>query len=384
MRYFVAILGLLLVIGGLGLIKFAQVSSLIEMGEQAKAAGPPPEAVSTTHARSETWEDTLYSIATVAPVQGVAVSNESPGVVTRIRFESGDEVKQGEVLVELDTAVERAQLASSKSRRELAGVNARRSQKLHASNVLAQEQLDQAVATLETAQADYAALRAQVERKIIRAPFSGRLGIREVNLGQYLNPGTTVSVLETTGAVYVDFTLPQHNLPSLRVGMPVRVSVEGAPDFAATGSIAALDSQLDDATRSVRLRATIANDDNRLKPGMFVTVNVILPNEQSVVVVPSTAIATAPYGDSVFVVEEKKPGSPGMDRTKSGETVHVARQQFVQVGRARGDFVSVTRGLESGREVVTAGVFKLHNGAPIVVDNSVQATPHEKPQLENR
>jgi membrane fusion protein (multidrug efflux system) len=304
--------------------------------------------------------------------------------VTKIRFESGAMVKQGQVLVELDTSVERAQLASARSRRDLAAVTAKRSRTLVQEKVMAQAQLDNDEATLRTANTEIAALQAQIERKVVRAPFKGRLGIRAVDVGQYLNPGTKLTVLEQVGAVFVDFSLPQQRLSSLKEGMPVRIVVEGASGFTSDGTVSAVEPAVDNATRSIKVRAAVPNPEDKLRPGMFAQVSLILPKRAPVVSVPATAVIHASYGDSVFVIEDKPADAPGMSKTPDGKPVKLARQHFVRTGEARGDFVSILDGVKAGQEVVSSGAFKLRNGAPVVVDNTVKSDPKLNPRPENR
>lgn len=364
-------------------MKFSQISSLIAMGKQFEKSGPPPEAVGSAVAQTEVWEGTLPAVGSIASVKGVALSNDAAGVVTRISFESGSIVKQGQVLVELDSSVERAQLASARSRRDIAKLTAERSRTLLASNVIAQAQVDSDEATLRTSNTELDAIQAQIARKIVRAPFAGRLGIRNVNLGQYLNPGTQLTTLEQIGAVYVDFSLPQQWLGKVAVGMPVRVTIEGTGGFEIEGLIAAVDPTVDNTTRNLKLRASVLNKDERLRPGMFAKVSVILPERASQVIVPSTAVVHASYGDSVFVVEDKKPDAPGMRKTPDGKVVKVARQQFVRLGQARGDFVAIVDGVTAGQELVSAGAFKLRNGSPVTIDNRVKADAQLSPRPEN-
>ena len=381
--YLLVGIGLLLVVGLLGGIKGAQIGKLIGMGKQFQAMGPPPEAVGSAVAQGENWETGVSAIGSISSLRSVAVSNEVPGTVSKIRFESGQIASEGQVLVELDAEVERAQLASAAARRDLAASNAGRSQKLAAGNVISKSQLDDVEAQLKTATTDTAALRAQVERKVIRAPFRGRLGIRAVNVGQYLTPGTTVTTLDAVGGTFVDFSLPQEELSTVTVGLPVRVTMEGAKE-SMTGKISAVEPTVDPTTRNVRIRAAIPELPGSPRPGSFVTVQVIKPTKGEVVAVPTTAIVHASYGDSVFVIEDKKPGSPGMDKSPDGRTVKIARQQFVRTGAARGDFVAIAKGLTAGQQVVSAGAFKLRNNAPVVVDNRVQAKPELAPHPPNR
>jgi membrane fusion protein (multidrug efflux system) len=223
---------------------------------------------------------------------------------------------------------------------------------------------------------------AQLQRKLIRAPFKGRLGIRAVSVGQYLNPGMAVTTLDALGATFVDFALPQEELASVRVGLPVRVTSEGAKR-AVEGTISAIDPAIDPVTRNLRIRASLPAE-QAPRPGAFVNVEVVKPGRASLVVVPATAVVHAPYGDSVFVIEPKPPGSPGMATAPDGRPVKRARQQFVRLGRTHGDFVAVVKGLGAGQQVVTAGAFKLRNGSPVVVDDKLDQRPKLDPRPENR
>jgi membrane fusion protein (multidrug efflux system) len=374
----------LLLVGALVAVKFLQISSLMAMGKEMAHAGPPPEAVASAVAEARDWEGTLFAIGTVAGAKSVDLSNDAPGRVDRIRFESGVVVKKDQVLVELDTSVERAELASAKSRRDLARVNVERSRLLVAEKVAPKAQLDNDEATLRTASSEIAQIQAEIERKVVRAPFAGRLGIREVNVGQYLTPGTRLAVLEEVGAVYADFTLPQEQLGSVKEGMPVRISNTAIAKTPIDGVISAVGPAVDDQTRSLQLRASIPGKSDKLRPGMFVDVTVITPSRSKVVTVPATAVVHAPYGDSLFVIEDKPPGSTGMTKTPDGKPVKIARQQFVRLGESRGDFVAILQGLKAGQHVVSAGAFKLRNGSPIVIDNSVKPEPKQNPRPENR
>jgi membrane fusion protein, multidrug efflux system len=370
MRYLIAIVLLFAIVGGLGGVKFKQISTLLHAGEVGQKAGPPPEVVGTAVATEESWEGTLSAVGSVAAVRGVAVSNDAPGVVNAIRFESGDRVRAGQVLVELDTSVERAQLASAEARKDLAALGAGRSRQLDKTGAVSKAQLDADESQLKTSAADSTALKAQIDRKTVRAPFAGRLGIRAVNLGQYLNPGTAVTVLESLGAVYVDFSLPQQYLADVRVGTPVRVRVEGSGGELA-GSVGAVDPTVDAVTRTIKLRASVPDTLEKLRPGMFVNVTVVRGQKSRVVRVPATAVVHASFGDSLFVVETKD------DRK-------VARQQFVRLGAARGDFVAIDDGIKPGQEIVTAGAFKLRNGSGIIINNAVGPTPALHPNVDNR
>jgi membrane fusion protein (multidrug efflux system) len=368
--------GALGLIALLGFLKFSQISMLMNFGAQMQKAGPPPETVSTRVAEEQTWEHTLSAVASVVSAKGVALANDAAGVVSAIHFDSGQTVKQGQILVELDARVERAQLASTRARRELAGTQAERSQSLFKTGSIPQATVDADVASLKSLSAEESSLQAQIDRKIIRAPFAGKLGIRQVNLGQYLAPGTTVSVLESADANYVDFTLPQENLPLLHAGMTVRATQEGTNAQPIEGQISAVDPTIDPQTRAVKVRARFSDSDMQFRPGMFLRVAVVLADKQKVVAIPQTAVMHASYGDSVFVVGEK-PGPDGKPRKE-------AEQKFVKLGDQRGDFVAVNEGLNANEEVVTAGAFKLRNGIPLNIDNkSVKLDPKLNPTPVN-
>lgn len=380
MRTLVILLALAALVGGLVYVKFAQISSLIGMGEQMQAQGPPPEAVSSAAAEAQRWEVTLPAVGTVASSKGVSISTEVSGVVSSILFTSGAKVDKGDVLVQLDARVEKAQLQSAIVRRNLAQVTAERARKLASSGAESQAQIDADVSARESANAEVEVLRAQIARKTIRAPFAGRLGIREVDIGQYLNPGTTVTTLESVEGVYVDFVLPQQE--QVELGMKVRVTVSGRPDFLGEGEIVAIDPKIDPTTRTIKLRATVRNADDDFHPGMFVNVDLVREAQVDVVSVPATAIVYATYGDSVFVLEpptEEVPVS-GPD----GQEVLIARQQFVRLGQRRGDFVQVVEGISAGQQVVVAGAFKLRNNARVYVDNTAMLTASLDPRPENR
>jgi membrane fusion protein, multidrug efflux system len=384
MRYLVALVIVLAIAGGLAGIKYKQISGLMSAGAAMAKAGPPPEVVGTAVATEETWEGTISAVGSVAAVRGVTVSSESPGVVTAIKFESGQTVREGQVLVELDTRVERAQLASLEARKELATVNAGRSRVLAGQQAISKAQLDGDEAQVKTTEADFGALRAQIDRKTVRAPFSGRLGMRTVNLGQYLTPGTAVTVLESLGSVYVDFSLPQQQLSTVKVGTPVRVTLTGAGGGDLTGTIGAIDPTVDAATRSIKLRASVPNKTDALRPGMFVKVAVVLGDKGKIVSAPATSVVHASYGDSVFVVEDKKDESGNPVNGPDGKPAKVARQQFVRLGASRGDFVAIADGVKPGQELVTAGAFKLRNGAGVRINNDIKPTPALAPTVENR
>jgi membrane fusion protein (multidrug efflux system) len=365
-----AVFVVLLVLGGLAGVKALQIKKLMDSG---KSYAEPPESVSSVVVREEKWQDTLTAIGSVMAVQGVTVSPEIPGIIREISFESGAVVSQGDLLVRLDTSLEEAQLRALKAQEELAQLNLNRERTLHSQNMVSQAELDAAESTLKQTQGNADAIRATIEKKTIRAPFAGRLGIRLVNLGQYIDTGKPIVSLQSLTPIYADFSLPQQELARLKTGMRVRVTTDTYPDRQFEGTLTAINPDLDQSTRSVGLQATFTNSDQLLRPGMFARVEVLLPEEQPVVVIPATSVLSAPYGDSVYVIEPK----PGKDNAKSGLAV---RQQFIRTGRTRGDFVSVGSGLKVGERIVSAGIFKLRNGMGVTENNNLSPKNEAAPR----
>jgi membrane fusion protein (multidrug efflux system) len=360
------------VIAALGFVKFKQVQTAIAQGASFQ---PPPEAVTTLVAQSESWPATLSAIGTVAAVQGVTVSADLPGTVARVAFESGRGVRKGEVLAELDTRQERAQLAAIEAQQELARLNYNRLKGLLADRVISQAEFDRAAADQKETDARLGEVHATIERKTIRAPFDGVLGIRLVNLGQYLAAGDAVVPLQSLHPIYVNFGVPQQDIGQIRVGHRIQVTARDVAGVAFSGRVTALDSIVDQATRNVQVQATLPNTTGQLRSGMFVQTELLLGASQSVIAVPASAINYAPFGDSVFVVTDLK--------GQKGETYRGVRQQFVKLGGSRGDQVAIVSGVSAGDEVVTSGVFKLRNGAAVVVNNKVQPSNKRAPKPED-
>ena len=356
----IAVFLVLLVVGGLAGVKVMQIRKLIEAG---KSFAPPPESVSTVVAREEKWQGTLTAIGSIAAFQGVSLTPDIPGTVREIAFESGAVVAKDDLLLRLDTSSEEAQLRAIEAQVELARINLDRVSKLRADSMVSQSELDTSEATLKQNQANADTIRATIAKKTIRAPFAGRLGIRLINLGQYLDTGKPIVSLQSLSPVYCDFSMPQQELARLKTGMKVRVTTDAYSGQQFDGTLTAINPELDQSTRSIGLQATFQNADQLLRPGMFVKVEVLLPEEQNVLVIPATSVLSAPYGDSVYVVEEKtgKDGKPGL----------AVRQQFIRTGRARGDFLIVESGLKPGDRVVSSGIFKLRNDMPVVENNSL-------------
>ena len=361
-----------LFVAALGFVKFKQIQTAIG---QAAAFQPPPEAVTTIVTRQEQWQAALNAIGTMAAVQGVTVSADLPGIVERVEVDSGKSIRLGEVLAVLDTRQEQAQLAAIEAQRDLARLNFDRMQGLLNERIVSRAEFDTATAEHRQMEARVGEIRAAIERKTIRAPFSGILGIRQVNVGQYLSAGDPVVNLQSLNPIYVQFGVPQQETGQVRVGRTVRITTDGMPGVEFSGRVTALDSIVDQATRNVQVQATLANPDGKLRPGMFVQTEVILGASQTVVSLPASAISYAPFGDSVFVVADLKDAN--------GKTYKGVRQQFVKLGRSRGDQVAVVSGVNAGDEIVTSGVFKLRNGAAVVINNSVRPANNPAPKPEN-
>ena len=353
----------------LGFVKFRQVQTAVHA-----AAGfqPPPEAVTSIVAQREQWPATMSVIGTMEAVHGVMVSADLPGSVERINFDSGKAVREGEVLVELDTRQERAQLAALEAQRDLARVNYTRMQQLVNEGVISRMEYDQATAQQRQTEANVGEIRATIARKTIRAPFAGILGIRKVNLGQYLAAGNPVVELQSLSPIYVDFGVPQQAAGQVRVGGTLRVTSENVAGHVFNGRVTAIDSVVDEATRNVQVQATLSNPGGKLKPGMFVQVDLGLGASRQAITLPASAISYAPYGDSVYIITELK--------DKKGQSYRGVRQQFVKVEGSRGDQVAVVSGVNPGDEVVTSGVFKLRNGAAVRVNNKVQPENNPAPK----
>jgi membrane fusion protein (multidrug efflux system) len=360
-------------IAGLGFIKFRQFQA---MAEQFAAMQPPPDAVTTIVAAKEDWPNTLNAIGTVAAVQGVTVSADLPGIVDRIAFDSGKTVEKGDVLVQLDTRQEQAQLAGAESQLELARLNHERMQSLVKQDAVSRAEYDTAAATQKQAEARIGEIRATIERKTIRAPFTGVLGIRQVNLGQYLTGGDPVVPLQSLNPIYVNFAVPQQEAAEMRIGRTVHITVGELGNGEFSGRVSAVDSVVDQTTRNVQVQATLANPAGKLRPGMFVQAQVVLGDARNVIALPTSAINYAPYGDSVFVVSDMK--------NPQGQSYRGVRQQVVKLGASRGDQVAVLSGINAGEEIVSSGVFKLRNGAPIQVNNSVQPGNNAAPKTEDK
>ncbi|MEJ2285399.1 MAG: efflux RND transporter periplasmic adaptor subunit [Desulfobacterales bacterium] len=367
------IAGVLIMIGILGAIKGLQINRMIADGSQS---APPPETVTTAVVRSESWEVLINSVGSLEAVQGVMLTAELPGKVTRIAFEPGAKVKAGDLLLQQDISSEQAQLRAAEATVALTKLELERSRKLLTKKAVAQAKYDTDEAQYKQAVARIDGIRATIRKKTIRAPFDGTLGIRLVNLGQILNEGDPIVSLQTIDPIFVNFSLPQQQLAQVKPGLKVRVTADALSGQMIEGEITAISPEVDAATRNIKVQATVANSQERLRPGMFVNVAVVLPSREEVLVIPATAVLYAPYGDSVFVVHEK-------ETEKGVQPSEVVQQKIVQLGEKRGDFVALLSGLHKGETVVSTGVFKLRNDQPVVVDNTLAPAFKLAPQPED-
>jgi membrane fusion protein, multidrug efflux system len=367
-KIFIAIAIVAAIFVVLGGIKAWQIHAMIAFNN---AFVPPPETISSAIAHEEQWQDTLTAVGSVDPQNGVTLAPEVPGTVAQITVPDGSVVAKGDLLIKLDTSSEEAQLRSAEAQTELARLNAERTKTLRAGNTVSQSELDQAEETFEQDAANADVIRAAIEKKTIRAPFAGRLGIWQVNVGASVDARRPLVSLQSLTPVYVDFSLPQQNLSQLTAGLAVQVMSDAYPGQKFDGVLTAINPDLDAATRSVLLRATFENTNQLLRPGMFVRVAVELPDVKPVLAIPSTAILSAPYGDSVFLIEPQVTG---------GVTNLIVQQKFVRTGRSHGDFISVESGLKAGDKVVTAGIFKLHNGVSVQENNEDTPKPSLSPK----
>lgn len=372
-KIFIVTAVLLVIVGSLVGIKALQIRALINANGEFAI---PPETVSGAEVRRETWESTLAAVGSIAAVQGVELRAELAGTVRQIAFESGATAAKGQLLVQLDTSSEEAQLRSAEAQAELARLNLERARELRAQGVTSQSDLDTREAAFRQTAGDVDSVRATIAKKTIRAPFAGRLGIRSVNLGQFVSAGDAIVSLQSLDPVYVDFNLPEQQLSQVRRAMAMRATTDATPGRTFTGTVTALNPEVNASTRNIRVQATVPNPDGELRPGMFARVELVLPESKPFLVIPATAVLHAPYGDSVFVVTETR-------NEKSGAAGKQVTMTTVRLGDTRGDFVAVTSGLEAGQTVVTSGVFKLRNGVPVVLDNSLAPDAKSAPRPAN-
>ena len=369
-KFFLTLGGFLLVALVLGATKAAQVKQMMSTPQVQ-----PLASVSTVEASTVDWHASIHSVGTLAPFEGVTISADADGVIVKLGAESGAKVKAGDLLVELDTTVEVAQLQAAEAAAGLARVNIERNEELFKGEAISKSEFDVATATFKQAEAQVAALKAQIAKKQVRAPFDGRVGIRLVNLGQFVARGAPLMPLQKADPIYINFNVPQRQLPALKFGQKISIKVDAYENRAFEATITAINSEVDPDTRNVSVQGTVANPNEELRVGMFAKVEVEMQQAESQVVVPATAISYASYGNSVFIVENIK----GPD----GKEFLGVRQQFVKLGATRGDLVAISEGLKAGEQVVTSGVFKLRNQLPVQINNTGQPVASATPTPSN-
>lgn len=341
------------------------------MNEFFDSAPVAPVTVSSAVAYRDTWPNRLSAVGTVRAEQGADITTETSGIVDSLQFTSGGRVEAGQIIATLDRATDAAELDALMAQAELAEQELSRAERLYEQRAVPQSELDRRAAEAAAARALVAAQQARIARKVIRAPFGGLLGIRKVDLGQYISPGTPIVSLQSLDPIYVNFKLPQQRLSIIREGMPVTVEVEAFADHRFAGTITAIEPAIDTSTRNFEVQATFANPRLLLRPGMFAQVEVDLGQSDDRIVVPQTAVSFNPYGDSVWILDERDGG---------GLT---AERRVVQTGRRRGDLVEIEAGLDAGTEIATSGLLKLRNGIPVMVNNDTRPSALESPTPPN-
>lgn len=335
----------------------------------------PAASVTAAEAQSFTWERGISAVGTARAVNGTQLTTQAAGIVTEIRFNSGDMVKKGDVLLRLDDATDRAELQALRAAAELSRLELERTRRLQNQGSVSKAELDRAQSQYDQAQGSLNTQEARVALKTIRAPFDGQLGIRQVDLGEYLAAGAPVVSVQQLSPIYIEFSLPEQRLSELALDLEVDVTVDAWPDDTFTGSITAIEPGIDRSTRNFTAQATLANEDGKLRSGMFARVNVDLGAAEDVLAVPQTAISYNPYGNAVFVIVEKQ--------NDAGETQLVVNRRFVRTGRTRGDYVAVLEGLEAGDRVATSGLLKLNNNATVTISEDVNLDPQLEPTPDN-
>jgi membrane fusion protein (multidrug efflux system) len=346
------------------------------IAQSIKGGANPPQTVSTIVAQESTWQPTVDAMGSFSASQQASLGAEVGGLVTAIHFESGQKVKAGAPLVELNPAPLQAQLAQIEAQADLAKVNLARDQAQLKIQAISQAVVDTDAASLKGLQAQIAAQKALIAQKTISAPFSGQLGIRQVNLGQYMAPGSAVVTLQKLDPMDIDFTVPQTQIDLIRVGMTAQVETSAVPGKTFPATVTAIEPQLDTTTRNLKVRARAANPKGELLPGVFGTVHITDGQAHRYVTLPNAAVAFNPYGATVYVIEQTGKGDNGKPKL-------VAKQRFVTTGLTRGDQVAILNGVKPGETVVTAGQLKLRNGSPVMVNNSVQPANEANPQVPN-
>ncbi|WP_162846115.1 efflux RND transporter periplasmic adaptor subunit [Seongchinamella sediminis] len=366
-RMWAILLATLLIFGGLlGMQWFGRM----KMNESMDNMPVPTAIITASEAGTARWQSAVSSVGTLASIQGAELATEVPGTVQEIFFDNGAEVSKGDIIMTLDSAPDRAELAALEAASELAQIELRRANSLAAQRNISKSELDQRASQVDQARARFEAQKARIEQKTLRAPYSGRLGIRRYNVGDYVQAGDTFIELQSLAKLYVNFTLPEQYSRQVATGMPVQATLQALGGEAFDGVVTAIAPVVDPETRNFALQATLVNRDDLLRPGMFASLNLPLGGEMKRVVVPQTAIAYRPYGNSVYVIKS------------AGEGLTVS-QRFVTLGPVRGDMVAIEKGLQPGERIATSGLLKLDTGTPVEIDNSVQPASSLTPRPDN-
>ncbi len=363
-----AIIGIPAAIALLAGIKALQFKSMMDAGAHYQ---PPAVKVTFTKVDAQQWENRLQSVGSLEAVNGITITAELQGKIEKIAFTPGTHIKAGELLIQQDIRTEQAQLRAAEAAAQLANSTLERSRRMIKQNGVSKSDLESADAQAKQAAAQVEEVQALIARKSLRAPFDGRLGVRQVSLGQDLRPGDPVVILQKLDPILVNFHIPQRQLAQVQAGLKVRVTIVDLNDLQVDGVITAINPQVDTATRNVQVQARIDNPQEQLLPGMFANVDVILPTPHNVLAVPATAILYAPFGNSLFVIETNADGH------------QVVRQQIVKTGISRGDFIEITQGLKGDETIVTTGAFKLFNGQAVEPDNSLAPEFQLQPKPDN-
>jgi len=357
-RMVIVLLSLALVLGAMFGWKYIQMQKMAALASMP----PPPASVATAEVQTEQWQPYLAAVGSLVASRGILVTTEVAGKVSDIHFESGQQVEAGTLLLQLDSSVDRAELKGIVAERRLAEQQYKRREELLDSKTISRSDVDEARLRVDNAKAQVATRQAIIGKMDITAPFAGWLGIRQVDLGEYLQPGAAIVPLEALDPIYVDFALPERNIDQVSVGQSIEIAVQAFPDEVFTGQISAMNPGIDPGTRSLRIRATLENPQAQLRPGMFAEVRTVLPQRPAVLTLPQTAITYNPYGDSVFVIQA------------SGSETSVQRRQ-VKTGDVRNGRVEIVSGLQAGEQVVTVGQVKLRNDQAVVIDNTLVPEP---------
>ncbi len=372
-RMFIAVVLLGLVFGGI----FGYNAFVSHMTQQFFANQPAPvHTVTATRAAADTWQPSIASVGNLSAVQGSDLASEIAGKVIEVAVEDGAEVDTGDVLVRLDSEGLRYALQGAEAETRLAEIELERQQRLRGQQANSEADVDRAESELAQARAEVGQIRAELDKKTIRAPFPGRIGIVEVDEGQFVDVGASIVTLQTLDPILVDFTVPQRDLGRIETGRPMVALADAWPGHEFSGEVTAISPKVERTTRNVDVRARMGNPDGVLRPGMFVDVRVLLPQQENVITLPQTAVSYNPYGDSVFLVHEGE--------NEEGETELTVERKFVQTGATRGDQVAIVQGLEEGDRVVTSGQLKLRNGSKVRIDNSIEPSNDPDPQVGNR